>query len=128
MDFQPLHEVVSFGVGEIHKDVIVNIINDECVEPPEQFMVQLKSMDDMSIIRKATVTIKDDDSKCVMVNVIMFYYYVVINIGFIIPNNTTISKTDVLQVATLNGILQSNVLVKMDLSVAFISGMLTSCM
>ena len=67
VDFQPLHEVVSFGVGEIHKDVIVNIINDEWVEPTEQFIVQLKSMDDMSIIRKTTVTIKDDDSKCVMV-------------------------------------------------------------
>ena len=44
-----------------------------------------------------------------------------------IPNTTIISKTDVLQVATISGILQSNVIVKMDLSVAFISGMLISC-
>ena len=60
-DFQPLHKVVTFGIGETHKEVNITIINDEWVEPPEQFIVQLSTDNGHTDTTKITIT--DDDCR-----------------------------------------------------------------
>ena len=49
----------------MYKEVIVNIVDDEWVELPEQFIVQLipSSIAAIDPIDTALVTIMDDDSK-----------------------------------------------------------------
>lgn len=59
----------------MYKEVIVNIINDEWVELPEQFIVELipSSIAAIDPINTALVTIVDDDSKYWFTNDIIIY-------------------------------------------------------
>ena len=68
-DFKPLHEVVSFDVGETHKEVNITIINDEWVETPEQFILQLST--DNGHTDTTKIIIRDDDCKCCITSLIL---------------------------------------------------------
>lgn len=59
----------------MYKEVIVNIVNDEWVELPEQFIVQLipSSIAAIDPIDTALVTIMDDDSKYLLINNIVIF-------------------------------------------------------
>ena len=59
----------------MYKEVIVNIVNDEWVELPEQFIVQLipSSIAAIDPIDTALVTIMDDDSKYWLINNIVIF-------------------------------------------------------
>ena len=68
-DYRHISESLDFGVGEVQACIDITIIDDDILEPVEQFTVELETYSDFVDIGNrniATVNIFDNDSKQTM--------------------------------------------------------------
>ena len=64
-DFIPVSKVVTFQVGETENKIVeIGLIDDDVIEPTEEFTVRLSSATRVALGPPATVRIQDNDGRC----------------------------------------------------------------
>ncbi|MCB0035162.1 MAG: lamin tail domain-containing protein [Anaerolineales bacterium] len=62
-DYQPAAGTVTFAVGELSKQIVIEVISDVEFEADETFTIELSNPQDLVLVNQsATVTIQNDDS------------------------------------------------------------------
>jgi hypothetical protein len=67
-DFIPVSKFVTFQPGERKKIVGIDLVDDDVVEPTEEFTVRLSSSTPFAFGSPATVRIADNDGKPVILH------------------------------------------------------------
>jgi hypothetical protein len=67
-DFIPVSKFVTFQPGERKKSVGIDLVDDDVVEPTEEFTVRLSSSTRAAFGSPATVRIADNDGKPVILH------------------------------------------------------------